>query len=243
MEVFVRRVLLSALLMAAACGGNDSPTAPTPPPAPAPSSAPTPPAPVPSTTSEIYGVLRESDPSVGVAIPGGTVQITSGPNAGRSITANGDGYYAFSDMARGTFTMRATANGYEPVEQSVTLVNPRQQDLQLRPVLQIIDQVLTGTVSGGSARCGTFATRPCAIFNLPIHHAGTLEATLSWGSGVNDLDLELYRGTTELASSNGVSRNEERVTSGVGPGMYQIRVIYYSGSTVQDFQVRVRRPN
>jgi hypothetical protein len=193
--------------------------------------------------SEIYGVMREADPSVGVGIPGGTVQITSGANAGRTITANGDGYYALTDMTRGTFTMRASANGYEPVEQSVTLANPRQQDLQLRPVLQILDQVLNGTVSGGSSRCGSSVTRPCATFNLPIHHAGTLEATLSWNTGVNDLDLELYRGSTELASSNGVSRNEERITSGVSQGLYQIRVIYYSGSTVQDFQVRVRRPN
>lgn len=240
----MRRLVVSLMFLAAACGGgNDSPTAPTPPPSPAPSPAPTPPAPTPVTTSEIYGILRESDPSVGVNIPGGTVLITSGPNAGRTITANSDGYYALTDMTRGTFTMRASANGYEPVEQSVTLANPRQQDLQLRPVLQIIDQVLTGAVSGGSTRCGSVVTKPCATFNIPVHHTGTLEATLSWNSGVNDLDLELYRGSTELASSNGVSRTEERITSGVAQGMYQIRVIYYNGSTVQDFQVRVRRPN
>jgi hypothetical protein len=231
------------LVLMFACGGDDSPTAPTPPPAP----APVPPAPAPPSTpstSEIFGVLREIDPSVGVPIQGGTVQITTGPNAGKSTTTDGNGYYVFNEVTRGTFTLRSSANGYEPGEQSVTLANPRQQDLQLRPVLQILDQTLTGAVSGGTAsRCGSFTTKPCATFSIPIHHAGTLEAVLSWNSGVNDLDLELYRGTTELASSNGVSRNEERISSQVSQGMYQIRVIYYNGSTVQDFQLRVRRPN
>jgi hypothetical protein len=240
----VRRLVPLPLMLVCmfACGGDKSPAAPTPPPAP----TPAPPAPAPPSTpssSEIFGVLRESDPSVGVAIPGGTVHITTGPDAGKSTTTDGNGYYVLREVTRGTFTIRSSANGYEPGEQSVSLTNPRQQDLQLRPVLQILDHVLNGTVSGGSTRCGSIVTKPCATFNIPIHHTGTLEATLSWNSGVNDLDLELYRGSTELASSNGVSRNEERITSGVSQGMYQIRVIYYNGSTVQDFQVRVRRPN
>jgi hypothetical protein len=79
------------------------------------------------------------------------------------------------------------------------------------------------------------------VFPFTISGSGTLEARLTWSSGVNDLDLFLYRGATLIAQSIDV-RNEELVSADVSAGAYQLRVSYYSGSTVQGFTLRVTRP-
>jgi hypothetical protein len=105
-----------------------------------------------------------------------------------------------------------------------------------------ITEVLNGAVSGGSPSCTTsLGSLPCQVFAFTVNGSGALEALLTWSGGVNDLDLYLYRGTTLIARSIGV-RNEEMVSAGVSPGAYQLRVAYYSGSTIQGFTLRVTRP-
>jgi len=191
------------------------------------------------------GRVRESAPTSGTTIAGAVVRVVDGANAGASSTADGNAYYVFPSLLNGTFNVQVSAAGYETRTQSVQLTANRNLDLSLTPVLRVIDEVLSGTLSGGSTTCtDNIIPRPCQRFTFGVHHNGTAEAVLAWSAGVNDLDLELWRGTTRLASSAGVSRTEERVSSAVTAGSsYQWRVVYYSGSTVQGFTLTVRRPN
>ena len=193
------------------------------------------------------GRVREEAPTADIFIPNATIRVLDGPDAGVTTTSDGNAYYVFRDgVTGGTVNVQVSAAGYETRSQAITgFTANRSVDLFLRPILRIVDETLSGTISGGDAACaGSIANRPCRRFSFGTHHSGTAEAVLSWNTGVNDLDLELWSGNTRIASSTGVSRNEERVSSTVGPlGSYQWRVVYFSGSTVQAFTLRVRRPN
>lgn len=191
------------------------------------------------------GRIRETAPSSATVVAGASMRIVDGTNAGATATSDGNAYYVFPSIEGGTFNVQVSKDGYEPLTQSVTLSANRNQDFFLTPVRRTINETLTGTISGGDAVCTDNITpKPCARFSFGVHHTDTAEAVLSWAGGTNDLDLELWRGTTRLASSLSASRNEERVSSSVVAGnSYQWRVVYYSGSTVQSFTLTVRRPN
>jgi hypothetical protein len=192
------------------------------------------------------GVVRHEGTRDGIG--GVRVEVTSGPNQGAAASTDGNGYYIFPTLTAGPISLRATHPAYQMRDYPLLpLTSSRAQELLLREVPRVIDEVLTGSVSGGSPRCGSgtsnFENGPCVRFNLPITNSGRLEARLQWDGGTNDLDLYVFRGTTRLADSNIASRNEEFVSVDVSGGPIELRVVYYRGSTVQPFRVVVRRPN
>jgi hypothetical protein len=186
--------------------------------------------------------VTESTPTEDARIGGAVVEIAGGPHDRQTCTTSGDGTCRF-DNVRGGFNIRATREGYD-VAVAMVAETGSAGTIRMPPSMRILDDMLTGAASGGSPVCGTGSiAKPCAAFDIPIHHNGVLGAVLTWSSGSNDLDLELYRGTTRLASSSTATRTEESISTQVSPGLYQLRVVYYQGSTVQNFQVRVNRPN
>lgn len=232
----MKRVLLAAVLtVVGACGGGDgggSPTSPTPPTNPTPQ------------TFTLAGGISETAPTTANKIPGAIVTFVDGSNAGKTATADGAGNYRITGLNRGGFTVRVEAPGYDAISSGVEINADVTRNFTLRPVFQPITETLSGDVSGGSPTCGTFLVKPCRTFTVSVHHGGTLEARLQWGNRSNDLDLELWSGTNQLADSHRVGTTEEFISSGVSAGStYQLRVIYYSGSTVQPFTLRVSRPN
>jgi hypothetical protein len=105
-----------------------------------------------------------------------------------------------------------------------------------------ITQTIAGSVSGGDAPCsdGIFV-KPCRVYGFRLTSAGALFATLSSAESA-DLDLSLFRGSQLIASSRGV-RNSEAVSANLSPSDYELRVTYYSGSTIANFTLTVTRPN
>jgi hypothetical protein len=75
-----------------------------------------------------------SEESSSRMIVGGTVQILDGPNAGRTSSTDTGGVYSLPGLAGGNFMLRAMASGYDPREQSVTIVRDTTLDLKLRAV-------------------------------------------------------------------------------------------------------------
>jgi hypothetical protein len=67
-------------------------------------------------------------------IAGGTVQILDGPNAGKTSSTDTGGAYSLPGLAGGSFMVRATASGYDPREQSVTIARDTTLDLKLRAI-------------------------------------------------------------------------------------------------------------
>lgn len=225
-------IVVAVLVLASACGGGSS--TPTSPP-------PIPPAP---TTANLSGRVTETAPTTSTAVAGATLTVSDGSNAGKSATTDSGGNYSFTGLNRGGFTMSIAAGGYNSTGFPVDLTGDLTRNFNLAPSPRTLTETLTGSVSGGSPTCPIIVVRPCQSFSLPTHHSGTLSARLTWDNRNNDLDLEVWNATTRLANSNDVGGTEEFISTNVSPGTsYTLRVIYYSGSTVQPFQVAVTRPN
>lgn len=243
---------LAIALTLASCN-KSTPTSPSPPtatPAPTPTPPPTPPPPAPTPPPTpagfiLDGRVRESAPTSDQLVRGATIRILDGPNGGATTSSDGNAYYVFNNVAPASFTIQVSQPGYEVTSTPITVSGNRNFDLFLRPTLRILDETFNDTISGGDPACGGILQRePCRRYSFGVHYTDTAEAVLTWGSGANDLDLELWQGSTRVASSASATRTEERVSSRVNAGSsYQWRVVYYSGSTIQSYQLRVRRPN
>ena len=109
----------------------------------------------------------------------------------------------------------------------------------------IVDN-LTGSLSAGDAPCSSPGSihdaKPCQRYPFTVTNNGAMQATLTWSNRDNDLDLELWRGSTRLISTLDVITTEE-ISSNVSPGLYEVRVVYYQGTTTQRYDLRLARPN
>ena len=108
--------LLILLALTAACGKD--------------SALPVAPSDVPSRLS-IEGVVRQRTDGRGVA--GARVEIAEGTNQGLQAAADEQGHYRLNDLAPGSLVLRALADGYSGVTQSVTLSANQTLDFTLEP--------------------------------------------------------------------------------------------------------------
>jgi hypothetical protein len=111
----MKRIPVLVLLACVAGCGKDSPTAPTPTP-----STPTPP-PV-QTLYEITGRVAIGSTS-GTGIPNATVAVNDGPNAGKSVTTDGNGRYTIGGLTFAGMSVNVSASGYDSVARGVTLTS------------------------------------------------------------------------------------------------------------------------
>lgn len=78
----------------------------------------------------LSGVVSDVDSATPPA--GARVEILDGANAGRSGQTDAAGRYALTGLEAGTFTMRATASGFESVSRSIALASTQTADFALR---------------------------------------------------------------------------------------------------------------
>lgn len=101
---------------------------------------------------------------------------------------------------------------------------------------------VTGNLSGGDGTCSDgLSQKPCRAYPFHVSSAGSVQASLTWAEGA-DLDLTLWRGSSLIASSRGVTHTEA-VSSNVSPGDYELHVTYYSGAVIANFTLTVTHPN
>jgi hypothetical protein len=81
-------------------------------------------------TFTLSGLVSEEN-SGGRAVAGAIIQVVDGPNAGKSSSTDGNGSYSLTDLAAGSFSIRATANGYNAAERAVTVAEDTRLDLRL----------------------------------------------------------------------------------------------------------------
>jgi len=119
-----------ACLVLAGCGGT-SPTAPWTP------STPT--SPSTSTTAQLTGTVSDNS---GSRLPSSTVQITTGPNTGLTVTADPAGIYRFEVIQTGTITLVARAMGFADSTRSVTVnaTGPNTLNFTLTGILSATDR-------------------------------------------------------------------------------------------------------
>ncbi|MBE3123251.1 MAG: carboxypeptidase regulatory-like domain-containing protein, partial [Planctomycetes bacterium] len=111
----------------------------------------------PPSSYSLSGIVRENTSNN--PLPGATVQVTAGDQAGRSTTTGSDGRYQLSGLT-GTLTVQVSAGGYANQTFTVTLTADASRDLTLTTSLPPPSGT-TCPVSGSiSAPCGT-ATAFC----------------------------------------------------------------------------------
>ncbi len=81
-------------------------------------------------TFTLSGLVSEEN-TAGRAVAGAMIQVVDGPNAGKSASTDGNGSYSLTDLAAGSFSIRATANGYTVAERAVTVAEDTRLDLRL----------------------------------------------------------------------------------------------------------------
>jgi len=102
-------------------------------------------------------------------------------------------------------------------------------------------------VNDGDGTCsdGT-QSRPCHIVALPVHNSGSIEATVTWPVAGPALALMLFESGSPVpraASTPIVDGNAHLVTDVDGGAVYEIRVIYASGTGTVTYALSVIYPN
>jgi hypothetical protein len=81
-------------------------------------------------TFSLAGAITE-ETAAAWPVPQVAVQVVDGPNAGKSSSTDGGGNYMLTDLTPGSFTVRATANGYIAADSGVTVAADTRLDLKL----------------------------------------------------------------------------------------------------------------
>ena len=88
--------VLLPLFLLSSCGGYKTPVAP-------------------SAAVSLVGTVTTQD---GARLPGASVRVVDGVNAGKSTTTNNEGEYRFDDLTAGIGNVTAAADSYDPVTMS-----------------------------------------------------------------------------------------------------------------------------
>lgn len=193
----VATVFLAFVL--SSCGGNSSPASPSPVPTP----TPTP------TTFILSGTVAST---TGPVIPGATVRIADGPNAGRSTVTNNNGSYSFATLTASSFTLNASAPYYVAKGQGVTVTSNQTANVELVPI-----PVFTRSGSGDTvfdlpstvSRIRIQAAYTGNSSNFVVYIGGRLIVNELLGRGWNMTTFDgtylTGGGVTEIKLSSGVS--------------------------------------
>jgi hypothetical protein len=203
----MRPALLVVVALTVSCGGNGVrqsvlPAGPTSPPAP-------------QGTWTLSGTTSETAPTGSTRIPGATITILDGLNAGRSATTDANGAFQLASLHAGSFTIRTRAADYVESSQPLTLGSDQSVAIELDPVFQILTSTKNEALGGGVACPGYWdvpsGASPCsAEYVVNVHHDGSLTAALTW-AGSNDvmLVLDLFRSVGGRPSGNAVSLDRQ----------------------------------
>jgi hypothetical protein len=104
-------------------------------------------------------------------------------------------------------------------------------------------ETFIGSIGPADTTCSTpVGERPCRIISFTPTASGLIDALLAWSSAGTDIDLFLYRDNSRIASSFASSGFHERVFEAIEAGRaYELRIVYFSGSTVQNYTLALSR--
>jgi len=120
----------------------------------------------PPRTYSLSGAI--TDQATNRPIDSARVDVLNGVNAGVAGTTDGAGLYTLTGLVAGTLRLRASAAGYDPGEQNVTVPDIPRADFQLRK-------------SGGTQACA-YSVAPSATVNVGFS-GGQFTVTITRTSG------------------------------------------------------------
>ena len=249
-------MLVVALLGTVSCSGGEralpaNPTSPSP----------------PSGTLTLSGTTSETAPTTTTAIGGAKVSVSHGPNAGRTVTSDGNGAFTLGALEAGIFAVRVEAANYVTHSQEITLTADQRVAFALDPVFQLITVSREGSIEGAAGCPGYWdynygraispinAIEPCtAEYVLDVHHSGNIDAQLSWSDRDVFFWMELYRMAegapsykAEESKGSGSPQRLDAALSGHQQYLIRVRVVDSGGgpapSRAMPFTLTVTRPN
>lgn len=138
--------LVTGLLLAGGCGGEDgrSPT-------------PTGPTGAPASNSSTFSLSGLVVDDGGQVVPGATVTVLDGRNANASATTDRVGQYNLTGLSAGGFTLRVRRDGHDDATRGVTLTGSTTADFTLTRASINLTGTLTGTHTYTSSTTGQTA--------------------------------------------------------------------------------------
>jgi hypothetical protein len=104
--------------------------------------------------------------STHAGIVGASLNVLTGPNAGKSAVTDNTGTYVMPGLVADSFRLRASASDYDPGEQGVTVPAIPRADFMLRKSCGYTLSPSSGTVTPGPF-VGTFTVTPTTANNCP----------------------------------------------------------------------------
>ena len=189
----------------------------------------------------LSGLISEEN-TAGRAVVGGMVQVVDGPNAGKTSSTDGSGNYTLQDLAGGSFSIRASATGYNATERAVTVAQDTRLDLRL---------LRTPTSSPPAPAPPPPSSSACAYTVSPTtsgtdYLGGSLTATISRTSGT--CSWQASADVSWITFPGGTSGNGSATLAYlVGPGGLTVRsgsvTISWSGGSAQIRVLQGDRPD
>lgn len=240
--------LIAAIVCAFAvtgCSRELSPTAPSTAPA-----AVTPPAPV-ETNVTLKGRVTEAAPTTVMGVWDATVTVTDGADSWSSektFGGGGQGVYSIPSLKPGRYEATVSAIGFVTAKRTLTMPADAATDFALLPVPASMSDTFENQISDTDGTCsdGT-QQRPCRIVAIPIHNAGTIDATLTWKPAAPAvLSVTLFqKGQAEpVARSTSTGQASQHLVANTpGGAVSELRITYVSGTGPATYTMRVVRPN
>ncbi len=176
----------------------------------------------------LYGTVREA--GVGT-LAGATVEIISGPGAGQVVTSTLSGAYQTPWLLPGTFTLRASKIGYDPVEHTVTTA-----------FSTLLDFALTRSYGSCLALVSPVVFDPFPSAGGDVATSVTANPGRGWTASSNDSWIQVLSGASGTGPATGTLRFRVLSSEGnadIRRGAIAIRCAGAEGESAWGQDVRV----
>ena len=201
---------------------------------------PTSPQPQPKTDLTIVGQVIEDAPTL-TPISDAVITVVDGPQAGLTAIADGNGRYALSGLTGTIMSISASSPAHEPRAYPVNPATTATLVFNLKPIFQLLTETVSGTISTHASYDDDGDVKE---WSMPIHHGGTLTASLTWSPSSAVVGLGLARSSENPAWTNGLSGPPVVLTAPILAGStYTLVVSSTRGPLPIDFTLVISRPN
>ena len=185
----------------------------------------------------LIATAADSPPPRTTPIAGAVITVVDGPRAGLTAIADANGRYTLSGLTGTVTNIQATSPAHESRTYAVNSAKA-SLDFNLTPFFQLLTETVSGTIS---THAWYDCAGACMWRSMPIHHSGTLTASLTWSPSSADVGFALVRGS-EYVWADGQS-GPLVITAPVLAGSYYLQISAYEGPLPVEFTLVISRPN
>jgi hypothetical protein len=168
-----------------------------------------------------------TDRATGQAVPGVFVVVSTGANTGHFTNSGGNGFYSLVNMVAGSFVVHYQRDGYDPVDQAVTMSSDAVRNVQM-----------SVAVPGGATNLGTYAVTLTTTTNSCSDITPGASGTIVLTGTKQDLTITVTE--RDIVRTYRGSMDANGVFAGSGTGLTNIKPHDFTGGisgTVQNTSI------